>query len=57
MGEGRVLGAEAALSQNMVDGIATFDDVLRGMRRAVAAKPSPRASRLKRARQALALLG
>ncbi len=31
MGEGRVLGADAALAQNMVDGIATFDDVLAKM--------------------------
>jgi len=31
MGEGRVLGADAALAAKMVDGIATFDDVLAKM--------------------------
>ncbi|MEO8544915.1 MAG: S49 family peptidase [Burkholderiaceae bacterium] len=31
--QGRVLGADAALAQNMVDGVATFDDVVRKMRR------------------------
>lgn len=31
MGEGRVLGADAALAAKMVDGIATFDDVLARM--------------------------
>jgi capsid assembly protease len=34
MGEGRVLGAEAALAQGMVDGVATFDQVLARMRSA-----------------------
>ena len=32
MGEGRVLGADAALAQGMVDGIASFDQVLSKMR-------------------------
>ena len=31
MGQGRVLGADAALAQNMVDGIASFDQVLSKM--------------------------
>jgi signal peptide peptidase SppA len=55
-GQGRVLGADAALAQNMVDGVATFDEVIKKMRRA--AKPSvPQgASRLKQARDSLALL-
>ena len=33
MGQGRVLGADAALASSMVDGIATFDDVVKKMRR------------------------
>jgi signal peptide peptidase SppA len=33
MGQGRVLGAEQALAEKMVDGIATFDDVLKKMQR------------------------
>lgn len=52
MGQGRVLGADAALAQNMVDGVATFDEVVKKMRRA--AKQG--ASRLKQARDSLALL-
>lgn len=31
MGQGRVLGAEAALEQNMVDGIVTLDEAIRKM--------------------------
>jgi capsid assembly protease len=56
MGQGRVLGAEAALAQNMVDGVATFDDVLRKLRRDAKQPARPGASRLKQARDALALL-
>lgn len=56
MGQGRVLGAEAALAQNMVDGVATFDDVLRKMRRDAKQQARPGASRLKQAKDALALL-
>jgi ClpP class serine protease len=33
MGQGRVLGADAAQAQGMVDGVATFDEVVRKMRR------------------------
>jgi ClpP class serine protease len=58
MGQGRVLGADAALAQGMVDGVASFDEVLRKMRKAskptVAARASP--SRLSLARNDLALL-
>lgn len=55
MGQGRVLGADAALAQNMVDGIATFDEVLNKMRRnAKAAKP--KANRLSQAQRDLTLL-
>jgi len=56
MGQGRVFGAEAALSQRMVDGIATFDDVLKKMRRVAAQQSRPPASRLKKATDSLALL-
>jgi len=33
MGQGRVLGADTALEQRMVDGVMTFDEVLRRMSR------------------------
>ena len=56
MGQGRVLGADAALAQNMVDGIATFDEVLKKMRRAAKSAAPQGASRLNQARQTLALL-
>ncbi|CAK0402409.1 peptidase S49 [Burkholderia pseudomallei] len=35
MGEGRVLSASAAKSENMVDGVATFDDVVRKLAKAI----------------------
>ena len=57
MGEGRVLGADAALAAKMVDGIATFDDVLARMQKAAVSQKPPGASRLGQARNALALLG
>lgn len=56
MGQGRVLGADAALAQNMVDGIATFDDVVRKMRRDAKAADKHQPSRLMRARNVLAIL-
>lgn len=56
MGEGRVLGAEAALAQNMVDGIATFDDVLAKMQANIRSSRPHSQSRLKQARDALALI-
>ncbi len=56
MGQGRVLGADAALAQSMVDGVATFDDVLKKMRRDAKQQTRPGASRLKQAKDALALL-
>lgn len=56
MGEGRVLGADAALAQKMVDGIATFDDVLARMQKSARSSQSSGASRLKQARQALDLI-
>lgn len=48
MGQGRVLGAEQALAEKMVDGIESFDSVLRRMQRA-AAKPG-RSAQAARAR-------
>ena len=61
MGEGRVLGSDAALAQRMVDGIASFDDVLARMQakvtgNAVLSQPQKSHSRLKQARDALALV-
>ena len=57
MGQGRVLGADAALGQNMVDGVATFDDVVRKMRRDAMGSAKPKANRLARARRELLLQG
>ncbi len=62
MGQGRVLGADAALAQNMVDGIASFDQVLSKMQKdtALSAKSSspvkPKTSRLAQARSELGIL-
>ena len=58
MGQGRVLGADAALAANMVDGIATFDDVVKTMRSQAKLSPpvKPRASRIAQARNALAIV-
>lgn len=56
MGQGRVLGADAALANGMVDGVATFDDVLKKMRRDARAQIKPTASRLNQARNSLALM-
>jgi len=57
MGEGRVLGSDAALAQRMVDGIASFDDVLTRMQVKVSTTPVRSRSRLKQACNSLALLG
>ena len=56
MGLGRVLGADAAVQQSMVDGLATFDEVLSRMRRAAKSTATASPSRLQRAKQSLALL-
>jgi len=57
MGQGRVLGADAALQQNMVDGVATFDEVLAKIQSTLRTndriRSSQRASRLKQARDSL----
>jgi len=56
MGQGRVLGADAALASSMVDGIATFEDVVKKMRRDARAQIKPNASRLNQSRNSLALM-
>jgi signal peptide peptidase SppA len=56
MGQGRVLGADAALASSMVDGIATFEDVVKKMRRDPRTQIKPNASRLNQARNSLALM-
>lgn len=35
MGQGRVLGADSALAEGMIDGIMTLDDVIRKMSKAI----------------------
>ena len=55
MGQGRVLGGEAAVELCMVDGIATFDDAIRKILRDARAQAKPRASRIGMATHRLAL--
>ena len=59
MGQGRVLGADAALAANMVDGIATFDDVVKTMRSQakLSTTAKPRASRLAFAQRVIETMG
>ena len=57
MGQGRVLGTDVAQAQGMVDGVATFDEVVRKMRRDASASAIPRASRLAQAQRDLDILG
>ena len=56
MGQGRVLGADAALAQGMVDGVASFDDVVGKMRRDARPAAKPKASRLAQARRTLEII-
>ena len=56
MGQCRVLGADAAQAHGMVDGVATFDEVVRKMRRDARVGARPKASRLAQARNALSIL-
>lgn len=56
MGQGRVLGADAAKSQGMIDGVATFEQVVAGMQRNIK-NSAPRASRLAAAQREIAILG
>lgn len=53
MGQGRVLGADAALSEKMIDGVMTFDDLVKRMQRNSKASRSA----LRAAQNTLALLG
>ena len=53
MGQGRVLGASAARTLNMIDDIMTFDQVVAMMHSRI--KP-PKATRIAQAKQALALM-
>ena len=56
MGQGRVLGADAALEQNMVDGVANFDVVIRHMCSKTSGYKKPSVKRLINALHALAIL-
>ena len=56
MGQGRVLGADAALAEKMVDGVMTFDDVVRKMQRNAKASMRPAASRVAQAQRDIAIL-
>jgi ClpP class serine protease len=53
MGQGRVLGADQAKADGMVDGVMTFDQVLRQVSRSLASKGR---SAQEQTRQRLALL-
>ena len=54
MGQGRCLGADQALAEQMVDGVMTFDEVVAKMQRA---QPPKGRSALKAARNELEILG
>jgi len=56
MGKGRVFGADQAQSASMVDGIATFDEVIARMHSNIKAS-TPRASRLAAAQRDIAIIG
>ena len=55
MGQGRVLGADAALEQKMVDGIVTLDETVRRMLVKARAQAKTKGSRIGLAAQRLAL--
>lgn len=55
MGQGRVLGAEAAIGQCMADGVVTFDDIVRKLHHNAKARVKPTASRICNACRSLAL--
>ena len=55
MGQGRVLGADAAIEQNMVDGIVTLDEAIRKMLLTARAQAKTKGSRIGLAAQRLAL--
>lgn len=49
MGEGRVISAESAASQNMVDGVATFDQVVRRLAKTIGQGGKPAEAKSSRA--------
>ena len=51
-----VLGADAAQAQGMVDGVATFDEVVKKMRPDARTSAKPRASWLAYVQQAIEVL-
>ena len=51
-----MLGAEAVQAQSMVDGVATFDEVVRTMRRDARELVKPKASRLLQVQRAIQIL-
>ena len=51
------LGANAALAESMVDGVATIDDAVRKMRDDAKGTAKPTANRLAQAHRALAIVG
>lgn len=55
-GQGRVLGADAAQAQGMVDGVATFGEVVRKTRRHAKSSARPKASRLAYVQRAIEIL-
>ena len=55
-GQGRVYGAQAALSAGMVDAVMTFDEVVKKMARDLKQANKPQASRLAQAQRDLAIL-
>jgi signal peptide peptidase SppA len=57
MGQGRVLGGDAAVTQQMVDGVATFDEVIKKAQRSLRAPAAKTASRRARAENELKILG
>jgi len=56
MGQGRVLGADAAQAQGMVDGIATFEEVVWKLQRDARTRGRPKAIRLAGAQRAIGIL-
>ncbi len=56
-GQGRVYGAQQAHSAGMVDGVMTFDDVVKKMGKDLKASSRNQASHLARAQRELAMLG
>ena len=56
MGQGRVLGADQAKAENMVDGVMTFDQVLRQVARSIAPPKGRSAQEQRRAQLALLAL-